>query len=79
MSRRKLVASVTGEAAPPRGIEGHASSWKERVAVAGEWERRHESEWVRIDQKLRGIAARRAVLDAEEAHLLRRPRRARTG
>jgi hypothetical protein len=35
------------------------------------WEREHESEWVRVDRKLRGIAARRAALDAEEANLLR--------
>jgi hypothetical protein len=35
------------------------------------WEREHEAEWVRLDQRLRGIAARRAALDVEEARLLR--------
>jgi 5-methylcytosine-specific restriction endonuclease McrA len=50
---------------------GGACAWRARVADASEWERRHEEEWTRIDQKLRGIAVRRAALDAEEANLLR--------
>src|SRR5262245_16551513 len=32
----------------------------------------HEVEWARVDRELRGIAARRAALDAREARLLRR-------
>src|SRR5215208_6208272 len=46
-------------------------SWREHDAVARAWERGHEAEWVRVDRELRGIATRRAALDAEEAHLLR--------
>jgi len=53
-----------------RGERG-AKSWVDRAAEAEAWERQHEAEWERLDQKLRGISARRAVLDAEEAHLLR--------
>ena len=48
-----------------------ANWWAEHVAAADAWDRQHEAEWVRVDQKLRGIAARRAALDAEEANLLR--------
>jgi len=48
-----------------------AGSWREHEAKAEAWERQHEVKWTRLDQKLRGIAARRAALDAEEAHLLR--------
>ncbi|HWO22267.1 MAG TPA: hypothetical protein VNO30_26090 [Kofleriaceae bacterium] len=48
-----------------------ARSWADHAAAAEAWERQHEAEWARIDQKLRGIAARRAALDAEEANLLR--------
>jgi hypothetical protein len=72
MSEQELVADTlenSDPAAPPgRGADG---SWAERVVAAEEWERRHEAEWVRVDQKLRGIATRRAALDAEEARLLR--------
>ncbi len=46
-------------------------SWRARVEDAETWAREHQAEWVRIDGKLRGIAARRAALDAEEAQLLR--------
>src|SRR5262245_15925336 len=46
-------------------------SWVDHAVAAEAWERRHEAEWTRVDQKLRSIAARRAALDAEEAHLLR--------
>ncbi len=48
-----------------------ASAWTEHAAAADAWERQHAAEWARVDQKLRGIAARRAALDAEEANLLR--------
>src|SRR5690349_6319558 len=44
--------------------------WKERAAE-GAWERQHEADWLRLDRQLRGIAERRAALDAEEARLLR--------
>ena len=47
------------------------SAWAEHAVAAEAWERRHAAEWARVDQKLRGIAARRAALDAEEANLLR--------
>jgi hypothetical protein len=47
------------------------SSWKDHAATAEAWEREHAAEWMRVDGKLRGIAARRAALDAEEARLLR--------
>jgi hypothetical protein len=57
------------EPAVPRG--SGAGSWIERVAAADEWDRQHEAEWVRIDQKLRSLATRRSALDAEEARLLR--------
>ncbi len=52
-------------------MEQGAGSWVEHAAAAQAWERQHEAEWSRVDQKLRGIAARRAALDAEEANLLR--------
>jgi len=48
-----------------------ADPWMDHVMAAEAWERQHEAEWVRVDRKLRVIAARRAALDAEEAHLLR--------
>ncbi len=48
-----------------------AVSWVERVAEDEAWAREHGAEWARVDEKLRGIAARRAALDAEEANLLR--------
>src|SRR5215217_824615 len=47
------------------------SSWADQAAAARDWERQHEAEWARVDQRLRSIAGRRAALDAEEAHLLR--------
>jgi hypothetical protein len=45
--------------------------WADHAAAAEAWEREHAAEWTRVDRKLRGIAARRAALDAEEARLLR--------
>ncbi len=48
-----------------------AGAWVDHAAAARAWEREHEAEWLRVDRKLRGIAARRAALDAEEANLLR--------
>jgi hypothetical protein len=48
-----------------------ASTWTDHVAEAEAWDRQHEAESVRVDQQLRKIAARRAALDVEEAHLLR--------
>ncbi|HSK04427.1 MAG TPA: hypothetical protein VK932_24400 [Kofleriaceae bacterium] len=47
------------------------SSWRDHALEDEAWEREHAAEWVRVDRKLRGIAARRAALDAEEANLLR--------
>jgi len=55
----------------PSTEQAGASSWVDHAAAAEAWERQHEAEWVRVDEKLRGIAARRAALDAEEANLLR--------
>jgi hypothetical protein len=52
---------------PRRG----ADWWANQGAAANIEDRQYEVEWTRVDQKLRGIAARRAALDAEEAHLLR--------
>ena len=46
-------------------------SWADHAIAAEAWERQHEAEWTRVDGKLRGIAARRAALDVEEANLLR--------
>jgi hypothetical protein len=70
MQEQELITNGarSSELAVPRGTGG---SWTESVAAADEWERQHEAEWVRVDQKLRGIATRRAALDAEEARLLR--------
>jgi hypothetical protein len=47
------------------------SAWAERESETKAWEREHEREWARVDDRLRGIAKRRAALDAEEASLLR--------
>ena len=41
------------------------------MAASEEWDRQHEAQWASLDGELRGIAARRAALDAEEANLLR--------
>jgi hypothetical protein len=54
-----------------RDIGQRGTAWAERAAVESAWEREHEVERARVDQELRRIAARRAALDAEEAHLLR--------
>jgi hypothetical protein len=53
------------------GERQDGSSWTDHAAAAEVWEREHAAEWTRVDGKLRGIAARRAALDAEEARLLR--------
>ncbi len=53
------------------GERQDGSSWMDHAAKAEAWEREHAAEWTRVDGKLRGIAARRAALDAEEARLLR--------
>src|SRR5690349_10001442 len=45
--------------------------WRKERAAAGAWGRQHEADWLRLDRQLRGIAERRAGLDAEEAQLLR--------
>ena len=73
MLEQRTVAdrSASDESVVPRGIGGGSGSWTEHVAVADAWEREHAAEWIRVDQELRGIAARRAALDAEEARLLR--------
>ncbi len=63
---------ASGDGAAVRLMEEPgASAWADHVAKAEAWEREHEAEWLRVDQRLRGIAARRAAIDAEEAHLLR--------
>jgi hypothetical protein len=51
--------------------ERSVRAWEDHAIAAEAWERQHEAEWARVDGKLRGIAARRASLDAEEANLLR--------
>ena len=67
-----VVANVSiSEAASPPSAERSSGWWAERLAAADAEEREHAAEWARLDQKLRGIAARQAALDAEEAHLLR--------
>ena len=48
-------------------MQPELGSWAEMAAR----ERRYESEWARVNGKLRGIAARRAAMDVEEARLLR--------
>jgi Domain of unknown function (DUF222) len=58
---------VANRSSEQRGVD----SWTDHVAAARAWERQHEVEWARVDQKLRAIAGRRSALDAEEAHLLR--------
>ncbi len=63
-SHGEVVASWLEEPRSP-------SSWADHAAAAEAWERQHEAEWIRVDGKLRGIAGRRAALDAEEANLLR--------
>jgi len=69
MSKRTLATDTIDVPAISTGDS--FGSWTEREAAAREWERQHEAEWVRIDRQLRGIATRRATLDAEEARLLR--------
>jgi hypothetical protein len=67
MSKTIDTNDLAGDGVSRRG----ADSWKAHAAAASEWEREHAAEWVRVDRKLRDIAARRAALDAEEANLLR--------
>jgi hypothetical protein len=64
------IAETNGESQSEMGGRG-PGSWMEHVEDAEAWERRHQEEWTRVDQRLRGIATRRAALDAEEANLLR--------
>src|SRR5215207_9801249 len=71
MAERILKASVEGSSTNPMIDHGAKRSWTEHAAEAEAWDRRHQAEWIRVDQKLRGIAARRAALDAEESRLLR--------
>jgi hypothetical protein len=67
-----VVANVpTSDAASPPSTERSSGWWAARLAAADSEEREHAADWARLDQKLRGIAARRGALDAEEAHLLR--------
>ena len=49
----------------------NAGVWRDLIAANEAWELQHKTEWSRVDQRLRGIAAKRAALDAEEARLLR--------
>jgi hypothetical protein len=66
------VAATNGrDASDGAGERQGERSWADHAAAAEAWEREHAAEWGRVDQKLRGIAARRAALDAEEARLLR--------
>ena len=52
-------------------VEQNVRSWTDHAAAIEDWERQHQAEWANVDQKLRGIARRRAALDVEEASLLR--------
>jgi hypothetical protein len=70
--QERIADSANAEDVTIRPEESRrARSWADHAAAAEAWERQHEAEWTRVDQKLRGIAARRAALDAEEANLLR--------
>ena len=60
-----------GRGATSRAFAGREARWVELAAEAEAWEREHEAEWLRVDEELRGLAARRAALDVEEAQLLR--------
>ncbi len=71
MSNQQVHAAGEDESANHPSELRVASSWGDHAAEAEAWEREHATEWVRVDRKLRGIGARRAALDAEEAHLLR--------
>ncbi len=63
---------ASGDDVASRGAgEWRPRSWADHAAEAEAWEREHTQEWVRVDEQLRGIAARRAALDVEEARLLR--------
>ena len=52
-------------------MQPELGSWVEIAAEMAARERRYESEWARVNGRLRGIAARRAAMDVEEARLLR--------
>src|SRR5690606_32708997 len=52
-------------------VEQHGAIWVRARAEAEALERRNAAEWERVHEQLRGLATRRAMLDAEEAHLLR--------
>jgi hypothetical protein len=73
MSNQALVVNVAvaDAAASPRRPERGVGWWADRAAAASAEEHQQEAEWARVDQKLRGMASRRAALDAEEARLLR--------
>jgi len=68
MNQLVQIDETDRDDAPERRSE---RSWADQAAATREWERQQGAEWERVDRKLRGIAARRAVLDAEEAGLLR--------
>ncbi|HSK01293.1 MAG TPA: HNH endonuclease signature motif containing protein [Kofleriaceae bacterium] len=65
------VNEAKGEDMTEAGERQARRSWVDHAAAAAAWEHEHAAEWTRVDRKLRGIAARRATLDAEEARLLR--------
>src|SRR5689334_15199972 len=76
MNQRVQIDEVHQEVAPGhRSKREHGErserSWAEQAAATRAWERQQAAEWERVDRKLRGIAGRRAALDAEEAGLLR--------
>jgi len=65
----RMAEDVLGPSVPDGQPE--VGSWVNREVALEAWERQHKAEWERLDQQLRGVAARRAGLDAEEARLLR--------
>jgi len=71
MKQQVQVDEVNQDVAPGRRSERSERSWVDQAAATRAWERQQAAEWERVDRKLRGIAGRRAALDAEEAGLLR--------
>ena len=73
MNMSDSISKMEARGSMPNEPAGNARavSWVESVAEDEAWAREHGAEWARVDEKLRGIAARRAALDAEEANLLR--------
>jgi len=74
MSRQQLVGgnvSIADDVGNPTKAARGARWWADHAAAAGAEQRQYEAEWTRVDQQLRGVAARRAALDVEEARLLR--------